>query len=171
MKIPLASSGLREVDILAINRVLRSGNLTMGAQVKDFENQMARYLNVQHFVMVNSGSSANLAIFEALLRPAYNEPQLQVGDAVLVPAVAWPTTVWPILQLGLKPVLFFIPNLSSQRDGKGWSLTTSLLLLGANWFSFNSSNELQMVGDFFILVLSCVLLLATYARLTLKEIE
>jgi CDP-6-deoxy-D-xylo-4-hexulose-3-dehydrase len=104
MKIPLASSGLREVDILAINRVLRSGNLTMGAQVKDFENQMASYLNVKHFVMVNSGSSANLAIFEALLRPAYNEPQLQLGDAVLVPAVAWPTTVWPILQLGLKPV-------------------------------------------------------------------
>jgi CDP-6-deoxy-D-xylo-4-hexulose-3-dehydrase len=112
MKIPLASSGLREVDILAINRVLRSGNLTMGAQVKDFENQMARYLNVQHFVMVNSGSSANLAIFEALLRPAYNEPQLQVGDAVLVPAVAWPTTVWPILQLGLKPV-FVDVDLSS----------------------------------------------------------
>jgi hypothetical protein len=67
--------------------------------------------------------------------------------------------------------LFFIPNLSSQRDGKGWSLTISLLLLGANWLSFNSSNELQMVGDFLILVLSCVLLLATYARLTLKEVE
>jgi CDP-6-deoxy-D-xylo-4-hexulose-3-dehydrase len=65
---------------------------------------MAEYLKVKHFVMVNSGSSANLAMIEALLRPAYNDPQLKLGDAVLVPAVAWPTTVWPILQLGLHPV-------------------------------------------------------------------
>jgi hypothetical protein len=67
--------------------------------------------------------------------------------------------------------LFFIPYLSSKPDGKRWSLIISLLLLGANWLSFNSSNEIQMVGDFLILVLCCVLLLATYARLTFKEVE
>jgi CDP-6-deoxy-D-xylo-4-hexulose-3-dehydrase len=104
MEIPLASSGLRAKDIEAINEVLNSGQLTMGPRVREFEKLMAEYLQVKHFVMVNSGSSANLAIVEALLRPAYNEPQLQLGDAVLVPAVAWPTTVWPILQLGLVPV-------------------------------------------------------------------
>lgn len=104
MDIPLASSGLRTKDIAAINAVLGSGQLTMGPRVREFESKMAEYLQVKHFVMVNSGSSANLAIIEALLRPAYNEPMLKVGDAVLVPAVAWPTTVWPILQLGLHPV-------------------------------------------------------------------
>jgi CDP-6-deoxy-D-xylo-4-hexulose-3-dehydrase len=104
MKIPLASIGLREKDIIAAQSVLNSKNLTMGSKVKDFEAAMAQYLHVKHFVMVNSGSSANLAIFEALLRPSTGEPLLKIGDGVLVPAVAWPTTIWPIIQLGLVPV-------------------------------------------------------------------
>jgi CDP-6-deoxy-D-xylo-4-hexulose-3-dehydrase len=91
MKIPLASLGLREKDIIAAQNVLNSQNLTMGSKVKDFETAMAQYLHVKHFVMVNSGSSANLAIFEALLRPSTGEPLLKIGDGVLVPAVAWPT--------------------------------------------------------------------------------
>lgn len=100
MKIPLASSGLRDVDIEAATSVLKSGNLTMGSQVKNFERDMARYLGVEHFVMMNSGSSANLAMIEALLRPAKGNPKLVPGDKVLVPAIAWPTTIWPIIQLG-----------------------------------------------------------------------
>lgn len=78
----------------------------MGTQVKAFEAAMASYLRVKHFVMLNSGSSANLLIFEALLRPA-REPsktKLESGDGVLVPAIAWPTTIWPIVQLGLRPI-------------------------------------------------------------------
>jgi CDP-6-deoxy-D-xylo-4-hexulose-3-dehydrase len=67
--IPLASNGIRSRDIQYAIDVLQSGNLTVGANVKKFELLMASYLNVKHFVMMNSGSSANLAMFEALLRP------------------------------------------------------------------------------------------------------
>lgn len=101
---PLTSTGLRDKDIDAAVSVLRSGNLTMGTQVRDFENGMAEYLGVRHFVMTNSGSSANLLMIEALLRPTNGNPGLQPGDGVLVPALAWPTTIWPIIQLGLKPI-------------------------------------------------------------------
>ncbi len=104
MKIPLASAGLRDCDIAAAEAVLRSGNLTMGEKVAEFENKMAEYLGVKYFVMVNSGSSANLIMFEAMLRPSKGLPLLKAGDGVLVPAVAWPTTIWPIIQLGLRPV-------------------------------------------------------------------
>jgi len=104
MRIPLASSGLRAEDIAIAIEVLHSGNLTMGKHVKNFENQMADYLGVTNFIMMNSGSSANLAIFEALLRPTKSGPLLEEGDGVLVPAIAWPTTIWPIIQLGLHPV-------------------------------------------------------------------
>lgn len=104
MRIPLASSGLRPSDVEKAVEVLNSGNLTMGAKVKEFESSMASYLNVKHFVMVNSGSSANLAIIESLLRPTKGSPRLEEGDGVLVPAIAWPTTIWPIIQLGLHPI-------------------------------------------------------------------
>jgi len=73
MRIPLASSGLRPKDIEEVIKTLNSGNLTMGARVREFETAMARYLNAKHFVMVNSGSSANLLMIEALLRPTYGK--------------------------------------------------------------------------------------------------
>jgi CDP-6-deoxy-D-xylo-4-hexulose-3-dehydrase len=104
MRVPLASSGLRKSDIDAVMRVLESGNLTMGKEVKNFEAKMSKYLGVKHFVMVNSGSSANLLMIEALMRPAVSKPKLNLGDSVLVPAIAWPTTIWPLIQLGLNPL-------------------------------------------------------------------
>jgi CDP-6-deoxy-D-xylo-4-hexulose-3-dehydrase len=112
MRIPLASSGLRPKDIEAAIAVINSGNLTMGENVSNFEAQMASYLGVSNFIMMNSGSSANLAIFEALLRPAIGDPMLSQGDGVIVPAIAWPTTVWPIIQLGLKPIFVDIDPLT-----------------------------------------------------------
>ena len=111
MKIPLASSGLRAKDIAAAQSVLESQNFTMGLKVKEFEDSVANYLGTEYFVMVNSGSSANLIIFEALMRPSIGSPRLFKGDGVLVPAVAWPTTIWPIIQLGLQPIFIDIdPN-------------------------------------------------------------
>jgi CDP-4-dehydro-6-deoxyglucose reductase, E1 len=116
LRVPLASSGLRDIDIEAAISILRSGNLTMGEQVREFEIEIADYLGVKNFVMMNSGSSANLAIFEALLRPAYGQGRLRKGDSVLVPAIAWPTTIWPILQLGLDPVFVDIDPHSISLD-------------------------------------------------------
>ena len=104
MKVPLASSGLRQPDIDAVMKVLQSGKLTMGNEVKKFEQKMSEYLGSKHFVMVNSGSSANLLMIEALMRPAVDKPRLYPGDSILVPAIAWPTTIWPLIQLGLNPL-------------------------------------------------------------------
>ena len=70
MHIPLAFRGLHEKDIHLAVQTLKYGNLIMGEQVRIFEERMANYLNVSNFLMVNSGSSANLAIIESLLRPA-----------------------------------------------------------------------------------------------------
>jgi len=104
IKVPLASSGLEPEDIEAVIQTLHSNALTMGARVREFEMAMARYLNSRHFVMMNSGSSANLAIIETLMRPTNGSPYLRAGDGVLVPAIAWPTTIWPLIQLGLRPI-------------------------------------------------------------------
>lgn len=104
MHLPLSVARLSETDIQNVIGTLKSGKLTMGKNVRSFETEMARYLNVDHFIMVNSGSSANLLIFEYMLRPSSGSALLKPGDGVLVPAIAWPTTIWPIIQLGLVPV-------------------------------------------------------------------
>ena len=116
MRIPLALASLTESDVLEAISVLKSGNLTMGNKVLEFENRMATYLKVDHFVMVNSGSSANLLIFEYLLRSSDRKKRLRKGDGVLVPAIAWPTTVWPIIQLGLRPVFVDVDRETFQLD-------------------------------------------------------
>ena len=50
--------------------------------------------------MVNSGSSANLLIFQCLINPMVKK--LKPGDEVLIPAICWSTSLWPIIQSGLK---------------------------------------------------------------------
>ena len=104
MRVPLAVVGLNETDIENVLAVLRSGKLTMGEKVAEFETAMASYLRAKQFIMVNSGSSANLLMFESQLRPLNGKPKLKNGDGVLVPAIAWPTSIWPIIQLGLVPI-------------------------------------------------------------------
>jgi len=102
--VPLAFSGLKREEINAAIEILESGRLTMGEQVAKFEEEISDYLGVAHFKMVNSGSSANLLMIEALMRPSSGKPRLNPGDGVLVPAIAWPTTIWPLVQLGLEPI-------------------------------------------------------------------
>ena len=53
-------------------------------------------------MIVNSGSSANLLIFQALVNPKLN--RLKKGDKILIPAICWSTSLWPIIQSGLKPI-------------------------------------------------------------------
>jgi CDP-6-deoxy-D-xylo-4-hexulose-3-dehydrase len=83
---------------------LRSGRYTLGAHVEAFEEAVAQFLGVQHAVMVNSGSSANLLAVEALLRPSSGHPIWRQGDRIAIPTLCWPTSVWPLVQLGLRPV-------------------------------------------------------------------
>ncbi len=100
----LAADTLSGEEISAAKAVLDSGRLTMGDRVRAFEEQFAVAVGARHAVMVNSGSSANLLIVDGLLRRTAGEAPLRAGDEVLVPALSWPTTVWPIVQLGLVPV-------------------------------------------------------------------
>jgi CDP-4-dehydro-6-deoxyglucose reductase, E1 len=100
----LAADTLGTDEIAAAKEVLDSGQLTMGRHVREFEAEFADWVGVNCAVMVNSGSSANLLIVDSLLRATSRPPRLATGDEVIVPGLAWPTTVWPLAQLGLVPV-------------------------------------------------------------------
>ena len=100
IKYPLASSTWDEKEIEAINSVIAKDMYTMGEGVKQFEDDFSKFFGSKYSVMVNSGSSANLIAVAALFYT--KEPKLKRGDEVIVPAVSWSTTFYPLYQYGLK---------------------------------------------------------------------
>jgi CDP-6-deoxy-D-xylo-4-hexulose-3-dehydrase len=104
LRYPLSSlNSISKAAIEAGVESLRSGRYTMGPKVQQFEQDFAAWVGAKHAVMVNSGSSANLLAVEALMRGS-QQAYWKAGDEVLVPALAWSTTVAPLVQLGLVPV-------------------------------------------------------------------
>ena len=88
--------GTEEFD--AIQRVIASGRFSMGDEVKQYEEAFAEKFGTKYAVMVSSGSAANLLAAAALVYSG----RLKRGDEVLVPAVSWSTTYFPLYQMGLK---------------------------------------------------------------------
>ena len=88
-----------DIDLL-IDFIRETKRFTQFIKVKELEKAYSAWQGSKYSVFVNSGSSANLILINALkeLRG------WQDGEEVLVPAVTWPTTVTPVIQCGLKPV-------------------------------------------------------------------
>ena len=85
--------------------------LTSGPYAAQFEHKMRKRFGSRGFLLVNSGSSANLLMLATLCaRPldarlqSKGPDRLQRGDEVITPAVTFPTTLTPIVQHGLVPV-------------------------------------------------------------------
>ena len=97
---PLLEDAFNRKDINLAIKVIKSKQLTMSKITSNFEKEFSKYLGVKYAVMVNSGSSANLlSLFVA--KYSYN---LKNGDEVIIPSICWSTSLWPIIQAGLKPV-------------------------------------------------------------------
>ena len=97
----LAEATIPEEDLHALAAWLGSNPwLSQGPLVREFERQWAAWLGTNHALFVNSGSSANLLMYYALLVSG----RLR-NTKVVVPAVSWATTVAPAIQLGFEPLL------------------------------------------------------------------
>lgn len=99
---PLVENPYRKKDIIEAIKVLKSNKLTSGPITKKFQNLFSKTLKSGNSLMVNSGSSANLLAMQCLINP-YRKKRLKKGDEVLIPALCWSTSLWPIIQSGLKP--------------------------------------------------------------------
>ena len=102
IKFPLATATWGQNEQDAMQRVIASGMYTMGANVQAFECDFAKYVRSKHCVMVNSGSSAILLMVAALFYTKNPLLKLNRGDEVVVPAVSWSTTYYPLYQYGLR---------------------------------------------------------------------
>src|ERR1035437_3326868 len=78
--------------------------LTEGRYSEQFSEKIADFLGVEHVLLTNSGSSANLLAFSALTSEKLGEKRLRSGDEVISVAAGFPATVTPIIQYGLIPV-------------------------------------------------------------------
>jgi CDP-6-deoxy-D-xylo-4-hexulose-3-dehydrase len=83
------------IEWLKTNPILTKNKLTI-----EFEEKFSKYQNRKYSVYVNSGSSANLAMIYSLLISGKLK-----NNNIIVPAVSWTTTVTPIIQFGLTPIL------------------------------------------------------------------
>jgi CDP-6-deoxy-D-xylo-4-hexulose-3-dehydrase len=100
IKYKLASSTWDEKELNAIQSVIDRDMYTMGESVRHFENDFASFVNSKYCVMTSSGSTANLLSIASLFYT--KNPKLKRGDEVIVPAVSWSTTYFPLQQYGLK---------------------------------------------------------------------
>jgi CDP-4-dehydro-6-deoxyglucose reductase, E1 len=88
-----------DLDIL-VCFIQETSRFTQFKKVREFEEQYAQWQGCKYCVFVNSGSSANLLLVNALKEiHGWRD-----GDEVIVPAVTWSTNISPILHNGLKPV-------------------------------------------------------------------
>ncbi len=144
--------------------------LTTGRFAEQFEAAFAQALGVRHALLCNSGSSANLLALTALTSPQLGERALRPGDEVLTAAAGFPTTVNPILQNQLQPVLVDLDlptyNVSAQRLAEAVSPRTRAIMLAhtlGNPFDLHAIRTLAQEHNLWLIEDSCDALGSTYA--------
>jgi len=80
--------------------IMNSDRFTQGEKVKEFEKKWSKWQGAKHSVFVNSGSSANLILLDAIKELYFPERT----PNILVPACTWSTTLSPLITLGYNPV-------------------------------------------------------------------
>lgn len=103
--VPVSGKVFDEKELLSATEAVLDGWWTDGRFVMEFERELANFIGRKFCSFVNSGSSANLLALTALTsRQILESRRLKKGDEVITTAVAFPTTVNPIVQNGLIPI-------------------------------------------------------------------
>jgi CDP-6-deoxy-D-xylo-4-hexulose-3-dehydrase len=103
VEIKLALDTIDDTDIKELARWLLqtpTPKLTKGELTVLYEEEYAKENDRKYSVLVNSGSSANLLMVDALIKTNRLK-----NKKIVVPAISWITTISPLFQLGLKPIL------------------------------------------------------------------
>ncbi len=100
-KILLAQDTVSKEDMANLAAwILTFPRLTKGDRTIEFEEKWAKTVGTKHAVFVNSGSSANLLMIDALIQSGRLK-----NKKVVIPALCWITDISPVIQLGLEPLL------------------------------------------------------------------
>ena len=99
----LTNSTLTKKDLDLAISVIKSEKITKGKYTDSVEKKFTKMLN-RYCLFVNSGSSANLLALSLIINKYRKKNILKNGDEVLIPTLCWSTSLWPIIQCGLKPI-------------------------------------------------------------------
>ena len=143
--------------------------LTAGRYANDFEYEFAQFMEVEHCLLVNSGSSANLVAFSTLTSPLLGEKRLKKGDEVITVAAGFPTTINPIIQNGLIPVFVDVEvgtyNIKVDELEKALSNKTRAIMIAhtlGNPFDIDAIMEFANKHDLFVIEDCCDAVGSTY---------
>lgn len=143
--------------------------LTAGRYAEDFEYEFAEFMDVDHCLLVNSGSSANLVAFTTLTSPKLGERRLKKGDEVITVAAGFPTTINPIIQNGLVPVFVDVElstyNIKVEDLEKALSDKTKAIMIAhtlGNPFDLDAIMDFANKHDLFVVEDCCDAVGSTY---------
>jgi len=167
--VPVSGKVLTSDDFAALVDSSLDGWLTAGRFTADFERELAQYVGARSALFVNSGSSANLIALSGLTSQKLGERALRPGDEVLTVAMGFPTTVNPIIQNGLKPVVVDV-NLQtldaiSERLEEAISTKTKAIMMAhtlGNPFDLDIVQRLCKENNLWLIEDSCDALGSTY---------
>jgi CDP-4-dehydro-6-deoxyglucose reductase, E1 len=136
--------------------------LTEGRYSEEFSEKIAEFLEVEHVLLTNSGSSANLLAFSALTSEKLGNKQLKPGDEVISVAAGFPATVAPIIQYGLLPVFVdvHIPtyNIDVSMMRKAITYKTRCIFIAhtlGNPFNIDAIMQLAQEHDLWVIEDNC----------------
>ena len=170
--VPVSGKVLGPAELVALVDASLDGWLTAGRFTTEFERALARYVGTRSAVFVNSGSSANLVALAALTSPKlanHKRKPLRAGDEVLTVAMGFPTTVNPILQHGLRPVVVDVElgtyDAISERLREAVGPKTRAIMMAhalGNPFDLDTVQALCKEHDLWLIEDSCDALGSTY---------
>lgn len=167
--VPVSGKLLTSQDFAALVDSSLDGWLTAGRFTVEFERQLAHFVGARSALFVNSGSSANLIALSGLTSPKLGERALKRGDEVLTVAMGFPTTVNPIIQNGLKPVVVDVELATlgaiPERLEEAISPRTRAIMMAhtlGNPFDLDTVQRLCKEHDLWLIEDSCDALGSTY---------
>jgi len=143
--------------------------LTEGRFSEEFAEKIAEFLGLEHVLLTNSGSSANLLAFSALTSEKLGDKRLKPGDEVISVAAGFPATVTPIIQYGLVPVFIDVDfptyNINIEMMRKAISPKTRCIFIAhtlGNPFNIDAVMELANEYNLWVIEDNCDAFGSTY---------
>ena len=167
--VPVSGKVLDAEDFASLIQSSLDGWLTSGKHTVNFERKLAEFIGVRSALFVNSGSSANLVALSSLTSSKLGSRALKPENEVITVAMGFPTTVNPIIQNGLKPVvvdvdlrtLDAIPEMLEEAVGPKTRAIMMAHTLG-NPFDLDKVQNLCQKHDLWLIEDSCDALGSTY---------